>query len=408
MTLEPADRSNLSEPGCETSYMERRATVGRAEFLGVSSPDIGDHEIEELLDTLRSGWLTTGPKVSVLQDRLAEYLDVPFVRCLNSCTAGLTLALRVLGVGPGDEVIVPSLTFVACANSVVHLGATPVLVDSDPATGLIDLDDAERRIGPRTKAMMPVHLAGHPLDMDALTAFRDRHGIAVVEDAAHAIGAEWRGRRIGAHGNLTAFSFHATKNMTTFEGGALAIADERMAERVERLSLHGLTHSSWARHGGSSPGAYDVPEPGFKFAMHDVSAAVGIHQLGRLDAWIERRRELADAYDARLAGLPLGLPARPLAEARHAHHFYAVRIGDEAPLDRDAIARELRERNIGTTVHFRPIHLHSYYRDRLGLRPADLPGAADWAARSLTLPLFPAMTGEDVEDVVRALEEVIG
>jgi dTDP-4-amino-4,6-dideoxygalactose transaminase len=408
VTLEPVGRSNRLGDDCETPDMARRATAGRQHFLGVSSPEIGDAEVEELLDTLRGGWLTTGPRVSILQDRLAEYLDVPFVRCLSSCTAGLTLALRVLGIGEGDDVLVPSMTFVSCANAVVHLGATPVLVDCDPATGLIDLEDAERRVTARTRAIMPVHLAGHPADLDAVSAFGRRYGVAVIEDAAHAIGAEWRGRRIGAHGNLTAFSFHATKNMTTFEGGALAIVDERVAERVERLSLHGLTHSSWARHGGSSPGAYDVPEPGFKFAMHDVSAAVGIHQLQRLEGWVVRRRDLADAYDARLAGLPLELPARPPAHARHAHHVYTVRIHPDAGVGRDAVAHALRDLNIGTTVHFRAIHLHTYYRDRFGLRPQDLPGAADWSARALTLPLAPSMTEDDVDDVGRALEMALG
>ena len=384
---------------------DARAT--RQRFLGVSAPYVGDAEIEELLDAIRSGWLTTGPKVSTLQERLADHLGVPFVRCLSSCTAGLTLALHVLGVGPGDEVLVPALTFVSCANAVVHLGADPVFVDSDPDTGAIDLEDAERKLTPRTRALMAVHLGGRPLDLDELLAFRTRHGIPVVEDGAHAIGAAWRGRSIGAHGNLTAFSFHATKNITTFEGGALAIADEEVAERVERLSLHGLTRSSWARHGDVSPGVYDVPEPGFKFAMHDVAAAVGIHQLGRLDGWIERRRQVSEHYDARLAGLPIEqLPAAP-AHARHAHHLYMVRLPAGAPLSRDELARELRARNIGTSVHFRAIHLHSFYRDRYGLRAEDLPVASDWSERALSLPLFPAMTEADVEDVAVALEDLL-
>jgi dTDP-4-amino-4,6-dideoxygalactose transaminase len=387
--------------------MPGRTQVGREQFLGVSRPQFGTEEIDELLDAIRSGWVTTGPKVSVLQDRLAEYIGVKHVRCLNSCTAGLTLALRVLGIGPGDEVLVPSLTFVACANAVVHLGATPVLVDSEPAAGLIDLADAERKLTPRTRVLMVVHLAGHPVDLDAVNAFRDRHGLAVVEDAAHAIGAEWGGRRIGDHGNLASFSFHATKNITTFEGGALAIADPELADRVERLSLHGLTRSSWARHGDIAAADYDVPEPGFKFAMHDVAAAVGIHQLTKLDGWIERRRELAEVYDARLAHLPLELPARPPAGARHAHHIYVVRLTGEAGGERDAVSRALRDLGIGTTVHFHAIHLHSYYRRQLGLEPQDLPVAADWSARALTLPLFPAMTAEDVEDVARALEDVL-
>ncbi len=387
--------------------MHTGTDVGRELFLGVSEPDIGEEEIEELLDAIRSGWLTTGPRVGELQDRLAHYTGAAQVRCLNSCTAGITLALKVLGIGPGDEVLVPSLTFVSCANAVVHLGATPVLVDSEPTTGLIDLADAERRISERVRAILPVHLAGHPVDIDALQAFANRHGIALVEDAAHAIGAEWRGRRIGSHGHLTAFSFHATKNITTFEGGALAIGDEELADRVGRLSLHGLTRSSWARHGDVAPADYDVPEPGYKFAMHDISAAVGIHQLGRLDGWIARRRHLADLYDARLAHLPLELPPRPPEHARHAHHLYIVQVSPDAGADRDTLSSRLRLRNIGTTVHFRGIHLQTYYRERLGLRPEDLPVAADWSARALTLPLFPAMTDDDVDDVARALEGVL-
>jgi len=381
-----------------------RIRTRRERLLGVSAPEIGDEEIEELLDAIRSGWVTTGPKASAFQDRLSEYLDVPFVRCLSSCTAGLTLALRVLDIGPGDEVLVPSLTFVAAANAVVHLGASPVFVDSTPGAGLIDLADAARKVTPRTRAIVPVHLAGHPLDLDALATFRDRFGVAVVEDAAHAIGGTWRGRRIGGHGNLTAFSFHATKNITTFEGGALAIADERVAERVERLAMQGVTRSSWARHGDEAPGAYDVTEPGYKFAMPDVAAAVGIHQLPRLDAWIARRREIADLYDRRLDGLPLELPLRPQG---HAHHLYIVQVDEDAGMSRDDVARGLRDRNIGSTVHFRALHRQSYYAALSGLAPDDLPVASRWTATALTLPLFPQMTERDVDDVGRALEEVL-
>ena len=391
----------------ESGLRNTEGRAHRARFLGVSAPDVGAEEVEELLDAIRSGWLTTGPKVSIFQDRLAEYLHTPFVRCLSSCTAGLTLALRVLGVGPGDEVLVPANTFVSCANVVVHLGADPVLVDADPRTGLVDLADAEQRVTSRTRALMAVHLGGRPLNLDAVAAFRDRHGIPVIEDAAHAIGARWRGRPVGAHGNLTAFSFHATKNMTTFEGGALAMTDEAVVERVERLALHGLTRSSWARHGDSAPAAYDVPEPGFKFGMHDIAAAVGIHQLPRLDGWIERRRELALHYDECLTGLPLDHLDPVPASARHAHHLYTVLVSPDAPVHRDQMARELRGRNIGTSVHFRAIHLHSWYRDRYGLRPEDLPVAGDWSERAISLPLFPAMTSADVEDVARALEEVL-
>jgi dTDP-4-amino-4,6-dideoxygalactose transaminase len=383
-----------------------RATE-RAGYLQFSAPDVGREEIEELLDAIRSGWVTTGPKVAVFQDRLEAYLGAPHVRCLSSCTAGLALALRLVGVEPGDEVLVPAMTFVSCANAVVHLGAHPVLVDCEPDSGHVDLDHAASRVSVRTAAILPVHLGGLPLDMEAVNAFRDRTGVPVVEDAAHAIGAEWRGRRIGSYGNPTAFSFHATKNITTFEGGALALVDAADAERVQRLSLHGLSRSAWSRHDTRVPAGYELEEPGYKCAMTDVSAAVGIHQLTRLDGWIERRERLADAYDERLADLPLELPPRPPAHARHAHHLYMVRLRDDAPRSRDEVLADLHAARIGASVHFKAIHLFAYYRDRLGLRPDDLPVANRRSERSLSLPLFPAMTEADVEDVAGALTEAL-
>ena len=376
-------------------------------YLGLSAPHIGDEEIEELLDSIRSGWLTTGPKVATFQERLASYLQVPHVRCLSSCTAGLTLALQMLEVGPGDEVLLPSMTFVSCANAIEHFGARPVFVDSDPATGLIDLEHAESLVCERTKAIMPVHLAGHPVDLGAVNALRDRHGIAVIEDAAHAIGARWLGRPIGSHGNLTAFSFHATKNITTFEGGALAVADQRVAERVGRLALHGLSRSAWSRHGASGPADYEVAEPGFKFTMNDISAAVGIHQLGRLDGWIERRAELADAYDAALRDLPFELPPRPPAHARHAHHLYIVRLDEDRRVDRDALIEQMQQHGIGCSVHFKAIHFYDYYRTRYALEPGDLPVASQLSARALSLPLFPAMSEADVDHVASTLADLL-
>ena len=377
----------------------------RREYLQVSAPSFGAEEIDELLDALRSGWVTTGPKVAELQRRLEAYVGVPHVRCLSSCTAGLQLALRLAGVGPGDEVLLPTMTFVSCANVIEHAGARPVFVDCVGDTGLIDLEHASALVGPRTVAIMPVHLGGHPIDMDALTAFGARHGLTIIEDAAHAIGARWRGRAIGAHGNATAFSFHATKNVTTFEGGALTLTDAADAERVRSLSLHGLDRSAWARHDSASPAGYDILEPGFKLAMTDVAAAVGIHQLSRLDGWIERRSAIAGAYDTWLADLPLALPPRPPAHARHAHHLYMVRVLDDAPLDRDALVRELHAARIGTTVHFAPIHQFTYYRERSGR--VELPVAEDRARRVLTLPLHPAMDDTDVEDVGRALRRLL-
>jgi dTDP-4-amino-4,6-dideoxygalactose transaminase len=385
----------------ETAPVEQ--LTRRAEYLRIAEPMVGAEEIEELLDAIRSGWVTTGPKVQVLQGRLADHLGVAHVRCLSSCTAGLALALRVAGVGPGDEVLVPTMTFVSCANVVEHAGAQAMLVDCEPETGHIDLEHAAALVSERTVALMPVHLGGHPLDMDAVNRFRDRHRIAVVEDAAHAIGATWAGRPIGAHGNPAAYSFHATKNITTFEGGALALHDAAQAERVGRLALHGLSRSAWARHDTARPAAYEVVEPGFKYAMHDVAAAVGIHQLARLDGWIGARAALADAYDELLEHLPLELPPRPPAHARHAHHLYVVRVRDDARAGRDELAAALHEARIGSSVHFAPIHEYAYYRERYGVRADELPVATDRARRVLSLPLHPSMTVDDVEDVADAL-----
>lgn len=398
----PAEPASVTSPPSWSGSFPFTASV-ETDFLPITRPDIGAAEIEELLDAIRSGWVTTGPKVELLEARLAAYVGVEHLRCLSSCTAGLLLALKISGIGPGDEVLVPTLTFVSCANVVEQVGARPVFVDCDPDSGLVDLDAAERMVGPATRAMIAVHLGGHPLDMDRLNALRDRHGLVIVEDAAHAIGAEWGGRRIGTHGNLTSFSFHATKNMTTFEGGALVLPDEAASSRVRRLSLHGLSRSSWNRHGRTGPDVYDVLEPGFKLGMHDVAAAVGIHQLAKLDGWIDRRAQLSRRYDFRLDGLPLHRPPRVPSGSRHAHHLYAVRVSDTARLSRDEIIEGLRRADIGSSVHFRPIHTFTYYAEQYGLASEDLPAAAALGSRLISLPLFPQMRDQDVDRVSDAL-----
>ncbi|MGH2844475.1 MAG: DegT/DnrJ/EryC1/StrS family aminotransferase [Thermoleophilaceae bacterium] len=373
----------------------------------MARPELGDDEIAEVVDTLRSGWLVGGPKVAAFEAVLEQRLAPARVRCLSSASAGLLLGLRLAGVGPGDEVVMPTLTFAACPNAVELLGATPVFVDSEPLTGLVDLDAAERRLRPRTKAILPVHLGGRPVDVDRLNQLRDASGVAVVEDAAHAIGAEWRGGPIGTHGNATSFSFHASKNMTTIEGGALALPKAESAERVERLRLQGLSRSAWSRHGSAAPADYELDEPGFKLTMSDVSAAIGIHQLARLDGFIERREELAQRYDELLADLPLELEPAPPAEARHARHLYAVRIAAEAGADRDQVVAALRDQQIGTSVHFKPLHRFRYYRERYRLEDVEFPVASDFAERTLSLPLHPAMGEEDLRDVVAALHAVL-
>ncbi|HWF52383.1 MAG TPA: DegT/DnrJ/EryC1/StrS aminotransferase family protein [Solirubrobacteraceae bacterium] len=379
----------------------------RTEFLVFGSPVIGEDEIAEVVACLRSGWVGTGPKVQRFESMLAEYVGAREVRCLSSCTAALMLALRVLGVGPGDEVLVPTMTFVASANAVEHVGATPVLVDAEPGTGLIDLDAAEAAISRATRAIIPVHLAGRPIDMERLNDLRDRRDLAVIEDAAHAIGAEWGGRRIGAHGNVTAFSFYVTKNITTVEGGALATEDPKIAARVERLALHGLSLGAWARFSDQGFRHYEVVEPGFKNNMTDLQAAIGLHQLPRLDDWIDRRAELWDRYDVLLRDLPLDTPPPSAPGTRHARHLYQVLLHPDAPLTRDELLDALGRRQIGTGVHYRGVHLHPYYRDRYGLAPERFPVATAISERTLSLPLSPKISDSDQDDVVAALRELL-
>jgi len=380
----------------------------RDSFLIFGSPVVGEEEIAEVVDSLRSGWIGTGPKVQRFEAMLAEYVSVPHCRCLSSCTAALILSLQVLGVGPGDEVLVPAMTFVASANAVEHAGATPVLVDSEPGTGLIDLDAVEAAITPRSRAIMPVHLAGRPIDMERLGAVADRHQLLVIEDAAHAIGAQWHGRPIGSFGHITAFSFYVTKNITTAEGGALVTDNEEIAAEVERLALHGLSLGAWQRFSDAGFRHYEVVEPGFKYNMTDVQASLGIHQLPRLDDWIGRRTELWERYDEQLADLPLQTPPPAAPDTRHARHLYQVLVGEDAGLTRDALLDALTARRIGTGVHYRGVHLHPFYREKYGLRAEDFPVATQISEQTLSLPLSPKVGESDQDDVVDALAALLG
>jgi dTDP-4-amino-4,6-dideoxygalactose transaminase len=375
----------------------------REKFLVFGEPVIEEPEIDEVVASLRSGWIGTGPKVERFERMLEEYVGARHVRCVSSCTAALMLALQALRIGRGDEVLVPAMTFVASANAVEQAGATTVLVDCEPGTGLIDLDAAEAAITPRTRALMPVHFGGRPVDLDRLEALRDKHGLLVIEDAAHAIGAEWRGRKIGSSGNLTAFSFYPTKNITTIEGGAAATGDAATAAEIERLALHGLSLGAWQRFSDLGFKHYEVEKPGWKFNMTDVEAALGIHQLPRLDAWITARELRWARYDELLADLPLRRPAPPDDRARHARHLYQVLVEPDASLSRDELLDALTARRIGTGVHYRGVHLHPYYRDQYGLEPNQFPVATDISERTLSLPLSPALSDDDQHDVVEAV-----
>jgi dTDP-4-amino-4,6-dideoxygalactose transaminase len=387
--------------------------TARASYLPFALPSIDEDEIAEVVDTLRSGWLTTGPKVKRLEAAFAEYVGARHAIAVNSCTAALHLALAASGVGPGDEVIVPTLTFCSTANVVVHLQARPRLVDAGPDFNLdpVEVERALQRSqaeGRQVRAMIPVHFGGQPCDLDTLGEIARRTGITIVEDAAHAAGAAYAGRKIGTFGTATAFSFYTIKNMTTGEGGMLTCDDDQLADRLRRLSLHGMSHDAWRRYEGAGSWYYEVEDAGFKYNMSDIQAALGIHQLRRLDDFIAARERLARLYDEAFRNVDeLETPFVHVGRT-HAWHLYVLRLRTEClSIDRNRFIEELRRLNIGTSVHFIPVHLHPYYQRALGYRRGDFPVAEDLYQRIVSLPLYPRLEERDVRYVADAVVRLI-
>jgi dTDP-4-amino-4,6-dideoxygalactose transaminase len=379
----------------------------RKEFLNFSPPTIGEEEINEVADTLRSDWITTGPKTKQFETDFAAYVQAPGALALNSCTAALHTSLVVAGIGPGDEVIVTPLTFAATVNCIEHVGARPVLVDVETDTMNIDPLRAEQAITGRTRAMIPVHLAGHPADMDSLRELAEKHHLLVVEDAAHALPAMYKGRFIGSWDNPAAFSFYASKNITTGEGGMLTGAASFL-EDAKVVSLHGMSRDAWKRYEKGGSWYYEVVMPGFKYNMSDIQAAMGIWQLKKLEGFQRRRREIVAAYSAAFNGQDaLEIPVER-KDVESAWHLYILRLRSEAlRINRDLFIKELAARNIGTSVHFIPIHVHPYYRDKYGFQPDDFPIAYGSYLRMLSLPVYPRMTASDVDDVIEAVLNVV-
>jgi dTDP-4-amino-4,6-dideoxygalactose transaminase len=385
--------------------MTRRST-----FLPYHQPLLGAEEEASVIETMRSGWLTTGPKTKAFEQQLADYVGARHCVAVNSCTAALHLALEAVGVGPGDEVITSPITFASTANVIVHQGATPVFVDVESDTINLDASRLEAAITSKTKAVIPVHLFGQPCDMDAIGAIALRHGLAVIEDAAHAIGAEHKGQRIGGSGNLTAFSFYATKNITSGgEGGALTTNDAALAERVAIMSLHGISRDAWKRYSASGYKHWDIIYPGYKYNMFDLQAAVALPQLAKIEAFWARRAALKSRMDAALRAIPeIVLPAeRP--GLKHAYHLYpiVVRI-EELTTDRDGIMNAIQAENVGIGVHFRAVHLHPYYTETWGFRRGMFPNAEYYSDRAISLPFYPKMSDADADDVIRVVRKVIG
>jgi len=378
----------------------------RDTFLPFSPPFVGEEEIAEVVDSLRSGWITTGPKTKRFEQEFAAFLGAPAALALSSCTAALHTALLAHGIGPGDEVITTPLTFTASVAVIEHVGARPVLADIEADTMNIDPAAVRAAVTDSTRAVIAVHYGGHPCDLDALQAICDEHDLVLIEDAAHAVPARYKGRMIGSGANPVAFSFYATKNLTTAEGGMLT-GDADLVEKAVVLSLHGMNRDAWKRHDKTGSWRYDIVTPGYKYNMTDLQAGLGLAQLRKLEAMQARRREIAAAYTAAFA--PLEAFALPVERegCESAWHLYPLRLKPGRwKISRDRFIEELRARNIGTSVHFIAVHTFTYYREKYGYRAEDFPIAFRESERVVTIPLHPGLSEGDVGDVVGAVKDV--
>lgn len=377
------------------------------DFLMFHRPSINSEDEQAVLEVLRSGWLTTGPRAKEFERQFAEFRGTSRAVAMNSCTAALHVALVAAGIGPGDEVITTPMTFASTANVIVHTGATPVFCDVQPDTLNMDPAAFEAAITPRTRAVIPVHFAGHPCDMDEINLIARRHGLFVLEDAAHASESEYRDRPTGSLGDAAAFSFYATKNITTAEGGMLTTSDEALADKAQVLSLHGISRDAWKRYTAEGYQHWDIVAPGFKYNMSDLQAALGLSQLARIEEfWIARKR-LTERYDRALRGLG-GLQLMQRRDyVKSAFHLYVVRV-DNAPVSRDEFMARMQDHGIGVGVHFRAVHLHPYYHDTFRFEPGMCPVAEKAGDTVVSLPLFPSMTDEEVDRVVAACHEIMG
>lgn len=370
-------------------------------------PSIGPEEISAVVETLESGWITTGPKTKCFEEAFARYIGARHAIAVNSCTAALHLSLEAIGLKEGDEVLVPTVTFTASAEVVTYFKAKPVLVDVDPVHFNVSLEDAQRRITPRTRAIIPVHFAGHACDMDPILDLAQAKGLAVVEDAAHALPSKYKGRNVGTLSALTAFSFYATKTLATGEGGMVTTDDDSLADRIRMMRLHGMSRDAWKRYRADGNWRYEIVEAGYKCNLTDLQAALGLVQLSRCDEMWQSRARIAQKYTQALASMGAFCIPPVSSEVQHAWHLFVVLIdSNKLRIHRDQVIEELRERGIGTAVHFIPLHLHRYYQENWGYRAGDFPVAEHYFDRCVSLPIYPGMTDEEINQVIDGLDEI--
>jgi dTDP-4-amino-4,6-dideoxygalactose transaminase len=380
----------------------------RKDFLVFGSPLIEQPEIDEVVSSMKSGWLGTGPKTHKFEEMFKEYKGCKYAMALNSCTAALHLSMLAIGIKSGDEVIVPTMTFVSTASAVIHAGGIPVLADCERDSMNIDIEDIERKITSRTKAIIPVHFAGRPCKMDAIMEIAKKYSLRVIEDSAHAIEGKYKGENTGTFGDIGCFSFYVTKNIITGEGGRAITNNEEYSDRIKILALHGMSKDAWKRFSDEGYKHYQVLYAGYKYNMMDLQAAIGIHQLPRVDKYWERRQEIWNRYNGAFADLPVFTPVPVEPYTKHTYHLYTLLLDiDKLKISRDEFLYEMTKRNIGVGVHYIALHLHPYYQRTFGYKQGDFPNAEWISERTVSLPLSAKLTAEDVEDVIRGVREII-
>lgn len=380
----------------------------RKKYIPFFIPNIDESEINEVVDTLRSGWLTTGPKTKLFEKKFSSYVNSKNAIALNSCTAALHLSLVALGITKGDEVITTPFTFVSTVNVILHRGATPIFADIDPGTYNIDPEEVEKAITPRTKAVLIVDYAGQACEFDEIREISDQHSLKIIEDAAHAVGTKYKDKKVGSLADLTCFSFYATKNLTTGEGGMVTTDDDALADQLRILSLHGMSRDAWKRYQASGSWYYEVVLPGYKYNFTDIQASIGLHQLEKLEEALVRRNEIAQRYTQGFEEVPGIITPYVAPYGRHAWHLYAIQVQEEVcGVSRDVLIEELKKEKIGTSVHFIPVHMHPYFRDHLGYRTGSFPVAEEVYSNIVSLPFYPQLNVKEIDEIIAAIKNLI-